>query len=179
MRTRELATLLAAVAVATGCGRKEPPEQPAPEPIIEQTRAPEPAPAPPPAPAPAPDNSALLRQRATLEERIHFGYNSAELTAEAQQKLAAKASILTADQTIRIRIEGHADERGSDEYNLALGTKRANAAMRFLILRGVPSARLETVSYGEERPLQMGSGESAWAMNRRGEFQVTSGISSR
>ena len=143
MRTRELATLLAAVAVATGCGRKEPPEQPAPEPIIEQTRAPEPAPAPPPAPAPAPDNSALLRQRATLEERIHFGYNSAELTAEAQQKLGAKA------------------------------------AMRFLILRGVPSARLETVSYGEERPLQMGAGESAWAMNRRGEFQVTSGISSR
>jgi peptidoglycan-associated lipoprotein len=157
MRTRELAILLAAVAVATACGRKEPPEQPAPEPIIEETRAPEPAPAPPPAPAPAPDNSALLRQR----------------------KLAAKAAILTSDQAIRIRIEGHADERGSDEYNLALGTKRANAAMRFLILRGVPQSRLETVSYGEERPLQMGSGESVWAMNRRGEFQVTGGISSR
>jgi peptidoglycan-associated lipoprotein len=177
MHAREFATLLAAVAVVTACGRKEPPEQPAPEPIMEETRAPEPAPAP--AAAPAPDNSALLRQRATLEERIHFAFNSAELSAEAQQRLASKAAILTADQSIRIRIEGHADERGADEYNLALGTRRANAAMRFLILRGVPQSRLETVSYGEERPLQQGSGESVWAMNRRGELQVTSGISSR
>ncbi len=179
MGTREIVVLLAGVVLLNACGRKEPPEQPAPEPAYQAPAAAAPAPSQAaPAAQPA-DNGALARQRATLEERIHFEFNSAELSGAAQQTLAAKAAVLTSDPTIRIRIEGHADERGSDEYNLALGNRRATSAMRYLTQRGVSAGRLETVSYGEERPLHTGSGESAWAQNRRDEFQVTAGISLR
>jgi peptidoglycan-associated lipoprotein len=181
MGTREIVVLLAGVVLVNACGRKEPPEQPAPEPVATETPAPNMHPAPAPVrqeqPAAPDDGAAALR--ATLEQRIHFEFNSAELTSTAKETLGAKASALTTDPSIRLRIEGHADERGSDEYNLALGSRRAAAAMKYLVSRGVPATRLETVSYGEERPLDARDGESAWAQNRRDEFQVTGGISSR
>ena len=83
--------------------------------------------------------------------------------------------ILSANPNLRIRIAGHADDRGSDEYNLALGNRRAAAAKRYLESKGIDGSRIEVVSYGEERPLNPGTDEAAYAQNRRDEFEVTAG----
>jgi peptidoglycan-associated lipoprotein len=122
-----------------------------------------------------PENVLDGAQRAILEERISFGYDQSDLSAAARDNLLAKAEILRSVPTLSLRIEGHADERGSDEYNLALSNRRAAAAMRFLSNHGVTANRLETVGYGEERPLDAAENESAWARNRRDDFRVSSG----
>jgi peptidoglycan-associated lipoprotein len=114
-------------------------------------------------------------RRATLEERIHFGYDQSDLTPAARQRLVEKAEVLRVAPRLTLRIEGHADERGSDEYNLALSVRRAAAAKRFLVSLGISDDRLETVGYGEEQPLDDAENEAAWASNRRDEFRVTSG----
>jgi peptidoglycan-associated lipoprotein len=118
-------------------------------------------------------------RRATLEERIHFGFDQADLSADARQSLAAKAEVLRAIPDLRLQIEGHADERGSDEYNLALSNRRSAAAKRFLVNLGISANRLETVGYGEEQPLDQNETEAAWARNRRDEFRVSSGPMAR
>lgn len=102
-------------------------------------------------------------------QRIFFEYNQYTLTPEARQVLAANAEYMKQRQGSFV-VEGHSDERGSDEYNLALGERRAQAARDYLISLGVPGDRLSIVSYGEERPLEKGSSEEAWAKNRRAEF---------
>jgi len=114
-------------------------------------------------------------RRATLEERIHFGFDQSDLTPAARQTLEQKAEVLRGSPRLTLRIEGHADERGSDEYNLALSVRRAAAAKRFLVSLGVSADRLETVGYGEEQPLDEAENEAAWATNRRDEFKVSSG----
>jgi peptidoglycan-associated lipoprotein len=106
---------------------------------------------------------------------INFEYDQATVRPADQETLNRKASILVANPGVRIRISGHADERGSDEYNLALGNRRAAAAKRYLEGKGVDGSRIEVVSYGEERPLNPGSDESAFAKNRRDEFEVIAG----
>ena len=106
---------------------------------------------------------------------VHFGFDQAQIRPEHQATLDRKAAILAANPELRIRISGHADERGSDEYNLALGARRAAAAKRYLESRGVGGERIEVVSYGEERPLVPGHAEDAWAQNRRDEFEVADG----
>jgi len=106
---------------------------------------------------------------------IHFDYDQAQVRAADQAVLDRKAAILQANPNVRIRVSGHADDRGSDEYNLALGNRRAAAAKRYLESKGVDGARIEVVSYGEERPLDQGNDENAWAQNRRDEFEVTAG----
>ena len=113
--------------------------------------------------------------RATLEERIGFGFDRSDLSPQARSILSAKAEVLKRSQDITLRVEGHADQRGSDEYNLALSNRRAAAAKRFLIEQGIGPERLETAGFGEERPLDPGQSESAWASNRRAEFWVTGG----
>lgn len=102
--------------------------------------------------------------------RIHFDFDRYELSEEARMTLANNAAYLKANPNTRIRIEGHCDERGSDEYNLALGERRAMAAKRYLQSLGVDTSRLTMISYGEERPLDPSSSEAAWAKNRRAEF---------
>ena len=82
---------------------------------------------------------------------------------------------MNANPALTLRISGHADERGSDEYNLALGNRRAAAAKRYLVSRGIADGRITVVSYGEERPLNPASTEAAWAQNRRAEFEATAG----
>jgi peptidoglycan-associated lipoprotein len=82
---------------------------------------------------------------------------------------------MTGNPSVRIRIAGHTDERGSDEYNLALGQRRAAAAKRYLTERGVEGARIDVISYGEERPAVQGGDESAWQQNRRAEFEIVAG----
>ena len=112
--------------------------------------------------------------RATLEEVVHFDYDEVTITAEAEQLLRAKVPILSSGTTIGLRLEGHADERGSIEYNLALGGRRAESVREFLAALGVSVEQLTATSFGKERPLVSRSDEGAWAQNRRVEFVITS-----
>jgi len=112
---------------------------------------------------------------ATLRTMIHFDYDKANIRSEDMGDLDAKVAILQANPDLRIRIGGHCDERGSDEYNLALGNRRAQAAKQYLVSHGVDAGRIETQSWGEERPFVDGHDESAWSQNRRDEFEVISG----
>lgn len=104
---------------------------------------------------------------------IHFDYDSAELTATARERLASHAKWLLAYPTIQILVEGHCDERGTVEYNLALGDRRAQAAYNYLASLGVAVERTKTISYGKEFPLDPGHTEEAWAKNRRCRFLIT------
>jgi peptidoglycan-associated lipoprotein len=184
MRAPSLLMLLAAAAFAVACGGKSAPEQPAPEAT--------PAPAPEQPAAQPVDDSAerdrlekerMAREAAEknrtvasdLAAMINFDYDQAVVRAPDQATLDRKAAILIANPSVKIKIAGHADERGSDEYNLALGNRRAAAAKRYLENKGVDASRIEVVSYGEERPLNPGHDETAYAQNRRDEFEVTAG----
>jgi peptidoglycan-associated lipoprotein len=118
---------------------------------------------------------ALARALATLKATIYFDYDAADIRGDAKAALDAKLPILRANSGIQIRISGHADERGSDQYNDALGQQRAAAAKRYLTDNGIDGARIAIVSYGEQRPATTGSDESAWARNRRAEFEITAG----
>lgn len=102
--------------------------------------------------------------------RVNFEYDQYVLTADARDTLKNNAAYLNAEG-VRVQIEGHCDERGSDEYNLALGEKRALAVKNYLVSLGVPANRMGIISYGEEIPLVMASTEAAWAQNRRAEFK--------
>ncbi len=113
--------------------------------------------------------------RAALTQVIHFDYDQSNLKDDARAALDAMVPILNANPGVTIRIAGHADERGSDEYNLALGQRRAAAAKKYLTDHGVADARITTISYGEERPVAQGHDESAWSQNRRDEFEITAG----
>jgi len=104
---------------------------------------------------------------------INFEYDSYALTPEARSGLDNNADILKGSSTVRVQIEGHCDERGSIQYNLALGEKRAEAVKRYMIDRGVSGDRISTISFGEERPIDPASNERAWAKNRRANFAVT------
>jgi peptidoglycan-associated lipoprotein len=118
----------------------------------------------------------LIREaRATLEEMVFFDYDMSEIRPDAQASLRAKLAILRASPEVQLRIEGHADDRGSTEYNMALGNRRAEAVRQFLVGFGLAENRFEIVSFGEGRPLQQGSNEAAWARNRRAQFVITAG----
>lgn len=119
--------------------------------------------------------TALAPVREALTEIIYFEYDSDEIRGEAEERLRAKAEILRANPTVRLRIEGHADQRGSTEYNLALGQRRAEAVRAWLGAYGIDASRFTTLSYGKERPLDDGSGETALARNRRAEFAIAGG----
>ena len=103
---------------------------------------------------------------------IYFDFDKSELKPESQIALKNKATWLKENSAFSVRIEGHCDERGTNEYNLALGERRANAAMDFLMSLGVSGDRIKTISYGEERPAAPGHNEAAWARNRRDEFKL-------
>ncbi|MGE0180167.1 MAG: peptidoglycan-associated lipoprotein Pal [Sphingomonas sp.] len=100
-------------------------------------------------------------------DRVFFALDSYALDGESRRILDAQAQWLQRNANVRVTIEGHADERGTREYNIALGDRRANAARDYLQSRGIDSSRMQTISYGKERPAVEGSGEAAWAQNRR------------
>jgi peptidoglycan-associated lipoprotein len=104
---------------------------------------------------------------------IYFGFDDYTLNSEAQSTLTAMAEGLKANKSAAVQIEGHCDERGTVEYNLALGERRAQSVKNFLSQLGVESARLSTISYGEEKPVVQGHTEDAWIKNRRAEFVIT------
>ncbi len=187
MKSRSL--IVFALLAAAACGGKKPAETPAP------------APAPAPIDSTAIKarmrqdsiNAAEARARAAAEaaaaaaaklqaqltaevtSMIHFDYDKSDIKPEDQAALNRKAAILKANPALMIQIAGNCDNRGSDEYNLALGNRRAAAAQRYLINQGVSAGQISIVSYGEERPVDAANTESAWAMNRNDQFTPTAG----
>jgi peptidoglycan-associated lipoprotein len=156
-----LLVLSVAMMIASCCEMKtyEPPVEP---PVVEPPPPPpEPEPPPPP-PPPEPEEIYL--------EPVYFDFNKYTLTPEARNALRANAHMLLKHPDATIRIEGHCDERGTNEYNMKLGENRAEAAMKFLEEQGVDRMRMSYVSFGEERPAVRESNEAAWAKNRRVEF---------
>jgi peptidoglycan-associated lipoprotein len=119
--------------------------------------------------------SAIEAARAALLAPIYFDYNMSDLTEASRATLESKVAVLNANPNLRLRISGHTDERGSDEYNLALGQRRAAAARRYLEGRGIAASRIDIVSFGEERPVAMGGTEADFARNRRDEFEIVAG----
>jgi peptidoglycan-associated lipoprotein len=105
-------------------------------------------------------------------DRVFFGYDQYELSSEARAVLDRQAQWLRQYANVTVTIEGHADERGTREYNLALGDRRASSVKKYLMARGIPEIRIATVSFGKERPAITGSGESSWAQNRRGVTMI-------
>ena len=123
----------------------------------------------------APEKAAVQPQfEAVIPElkMINFDFDSYVLSQQAREILSANAEYLLKKYKGKVKLEGHCDERGSDEYNLALGENRAKAALTYLLTLGVPADQLSIISYGKERPLDKGSNEEAWAKNRRVEFAV-------
>jgi len=174
-----LPALLALAVLIPACSKDEPPA-PAPQPV--PTPAPTPAPRPEVTPpeagewevADAGEAESFLSAEQINARRllrvIHFDYDSAEIRGDQRATLQANADWLREHPNVRILIEGHCDERGTREYNLALGDQRAQAATAYLTSLGIGAHRIETISYGEENPVAMGEGEQFWSQNRRGEF---------
>lgn len=182
------AASVAAVLFAFGCHHAVPAATPAP-----------PAPAPAPAPPVANDSAdraeaarlaaaradsvrradaaraAAAAAREALTQPLHFDFDQSEVLDSERSLVDRKADVLKANPQVRLRIDGNADERGSDEYNVALGMRRATATRRWLADRGIDESRIETMSNGEERPVCSGHDESCWAQNRRAEFVITAG----
>jgi peptidoglycan-associated lipoprotein len=148
-----------------GCQKKTVTQAKAPAPAA----APAPAPAAKPAPAPA---AAPASDWNIMQNNIYFEFDKSTLTPMAQDTLMRHAAWLRDNPAVTVTIEGHADERGTNEYNLALGDRRADSAKAFLVDLGIASSRLTTISYGEERPLCMQQNEECWAKNRRGHFVI-------
>lgn len=183
MRVRNGAVALLALSVIAGaCGKKKEPETPTPGPVTttptttRDTAAENAA-------ARAAEAERVRREREaasaearnTLAEMVFFDYDQSDIRSDMQDVLNRKAALLRANPNVTLRIDGHADERGTVEYNLALSLRRANAAREYLAGFGIDAARLEVAAFGEERPLEMGTTEDAYARNRRAEFQVTRG----
>ena len=114
--------------------------------------------------------------RVTVNERVFFALDRHDLSAEARTTLEKQAAWLRTYQSVNILIEGNADERGTREYNLALGARRAEAVKEYLVGLGVPASRLDTVSYGKERPIDPRSSEDGWAINRNARTALVSGV---
>jgi peptidoglycan-associated lipoprotein len=124
---------------------------------------------------PATNAPVSASERSVIANVIYFDLDESSLADESRSALEAKAPVLLRHPNMRIRITGHADERGSDEYNLALGLRRAAEAKRYLAALGIAEDRIEIVTLGEERPAVQGHTEEAWALNRRAEFEVIGG----
>jgi peptidoglycan-associated lipoprotein len=106
-------------------------------------------------------------------QTVYYGYDSSALDSGAKATLTANAQILKERQNIKVQLEGHTDERGGIQYNIALGERRANSAKAFLVDQGVSADRISIISYGKEKPLDPGHDEAAWSKNRRANFRIT------
>ena len=152
-----------------GCAKEEPPP---PTAEVQPRPAAPPPPPPPPAPAPGPSITQQTFQEFQNQD-IYFDFDQYDLRPDARTVLDRKVTFLNQNSSVRSQIEGHCDERGTNEYNLALGERRANAAKQYLTTAGISAGRLSTISYGKERPLDPGHNEAAWAKNRRDHFVIT------
>ena len=183
--------LLAVIAVQGASCKKKPAPQPAPPPaatpvVAQPTPTPPPPPPPPqpqprpPAPPPVPTDDEVFARKSIddlVKERVLsdvlFAYDLADLTDAARGTLQKNADWLRRWTSVRVTIEGHADSRGTNEYNLALGERRAAATRDYLVGLGIPASRISIVSKGEEDPTCQEEVESCWSLNRRGHFVIT------
>jgi len=156
------AVFLALLAVAVGCKKH-----------VETTDLPVGYQEAPPA-AVAPPPQAFADMKANFQ-RVNFALDSAALDDASKQALAANGAIMMAHASITLMVQGHCDERGTTDYNLALGERRAQAVANYLKVYGVAPSRVKTISYGEEMPLARGHSETVWSQNRRAEFVITGG----
>ena len=192
MQTRSAARAIAVFVVAAALTfgafgkKKSPVVRPMPEPPPPATAPAPPSPAPPQPvaeqpivpPEPVPEASIDSRPLDELNKEgllkpVFFEYDATDLSADAQQTLNQNASLLKEHATWVVTIEGHCDERGTAEYNLALGERRAVAARTYLVSLGIPADRVHTVSYGKEFPFDPNHTDAAWAKNRRAHFVIT------
>jgi len=172
-----LAMIAAAAASLAACASrpKPPPTTPTAPPPAPSQPAPS-RPAPPPAPV---DQGPLPGSEqdfvVNVGDRVYFDTDQYDVRADAQPVLSAQAAWLARYPNVQVRIEGNADERGTREYNLALGSRRANSVRDFLVSHGVAASRIATISYGKERPIDPGTDEAAWQKNRNGHTAIVSG----
>lgn len=167
--------LLAAgcVVALLGCAtteRIEPPPPPPPEPVPEPMAPPVEPLAPPPVEMGPTDEELLAEAQRNLQD-VFYEFDKYDLSAESRAALTSNARYLRGNPHVMVWIEGHCDERGTNEYNLALGEKRARAAHDYLVQAGVDPSRMRVISYGEERPFALGHDEEAWRLNRRAHFR--------
>jgi peptidoglycan-associated lipoprotein len=175
--------MLASVMVATlaACGKKAEVAAPVVPPAQQPAQTPSTAPMSPPVDTGSMNASSFAP--GSLEEliatagsdRVFFGYDSSELDSSAQDTLRKHAEWMQKNSSVRITIEGHCDERGTREYNLALGDRRAEAVKGYLVSLGLSAGRINTVSYGRERPDAVGSDDESYAKNRRGVTVISGG----
>ena len=187
MRSRYISIFvmfLVLVIVAAGCRRNPPQVAAAPPPPPAAPAAPPPPPPPPqppPAPAPAPLTEEQIFAQKTLDQLnkerpladVFFDYDRADVRTDARPALQANADWMKKWTSTQVTVEGHADSRGSSEYNLALGSRRANSTKEYLVSLGVPANRITAVSKGKESPFCTDETEACWQQNRRGHFIIT------
>ena len=172
-RTTRLLAMLAATSALAACATPTPPPPaapPAPPPVM-SGGPPPPRPPEPRGPIPGSIQDFVVN----VGDRVYFDFDQYSIRSDAQPVLAAQAAWLTRYTSVQVRIEGNCDERGTREYNLALGARRANSVRDFLVAHGVASSRIETVSFGKEKPIDPGTGEDAWAHDRNGHTAITAG----
>jgi peptidoglycan-associated lipoprotein len=170
-----LAILGGAAAALAACATPKPPP-PAPPPPPPPATAPTPPPPRPMTQAPmGPVPGSVQDFIVNVGDRVYFDYDKFTVRADAEPVLAAQAAWLARYPSVNVRIEGNADERGTREYNLALGARRANSIKDFLVGHGVAAGRVETVSFGKEKPIDEGTTEEAFAKNRNGHTAITAG----
>ncbi len=178
MRVR---SMILALALLSACGKKQPEAVPTPTggttttPGTGTTGGTTPGGTTNPTDPGAADAAITADLTRAMQESIYFDLDQDAIRADGQPVLDLKAAIMLANPALRIKISGHGDERGSDEYNLVLGNKRATSAKRYLEAKGIDGNRIETLSFGEERPSDPASNEAAWAKNRRDEFELVAG----
>ena len=181
------ATALAALLVSAACASREPealppPASPPPPPPAAPAPAPAPTPAPPApverAPAPSIAPGTIQDFSVNIGDRIYFDLDQHTLRADARAVLQRQAAWLGAYPAVTILVAGNCDERGTREYNLALGARRAESVRDYLVSLGVEPNRIETVSNGKERPIDARSNEEAWALNRNAHTQIVAGATS-
>jgi len=172
-----IVTVLIAAGLAACASRPEPARPPLPTVEAPAPAAPAPRPtAPAPTPAPqGPVPGSVQDFQASVGDRVFFDYDSFSLTAQSRTTLERQAAWMQRYPAVRVLIAGNCDERGTREYNFALGARRAAAARDYLVSLGVPAARIETVSYGKERPIDPRATEEAWSVNRNAHTQIVSG----
>ncbi len=190
-RWLSLVIAVALVMMVVACGKTQPPAAPAPAPppppapvaaaLPPPPPAPKPQPPPPPAPAPSAPTEAEVFARLSIDqvnaqkplETVFFEYDKADLSDQARASLQKNADWMRKWTATRVTVEGHADGRGTSEYNLALGERRAAAVRDYLVNLGVSTERVAIVSKGEEEPTCRDEAETCWSANRRGFFVVT------
>jgi len=165
-------SILLALSFMNGCSsKKKVVEQPKQE--VKKPEEPKPAPKPQVKQAPQKVEEKVELRESALET-IYFDFDKSDIKTDQRDRINRNARLLNDNKTVKIRLEGNCDERGTNEYNMALGDRRANSVRQFLMDYGISASQITTISYGEERPIDPGHNEDAWAKNRRCEFKIMS-----